>query len=233
MNSKRTPTIVIHSMIALAISAESASHQIRQTIPDWQPHLSDGFQGRQLLVLQEDQQVYNGYLCERGTRICASGHDGLVRDYFAWHRASAVEGLISYGDPSSSATTSQFDAMQDGTLANAMPLGFLNGIETSLDFHVRNHRYLSPKKQDRLKMYQDAAIAPVTPKEDPVTGNTIWTVNLGLLPEESLYAMLELHGRQFTGVYEVRHAGSGMKASAADFLATAHQDWRSAYKFAA
>lgn len=225
------PTLVIHSMCAVAINAETAAHQIRQTIPDWQPELSFGFQGRQVMVIREAQQVYEGNLSPRMIHVCAAGTDRNVRDWASWARQSAEAGRISFGDLEKAATVAQFDALVDTVLANAMPLSFLSGIETSMDFHVRPHNHLLGAKGDRLRMYQDAAIAPVNPREDLKTKATIWPVNFGLLPEESLYALLELHGRQFTDIYDIRPTvsyGSGI-----ELFVSAYQHWQQGARRAA
>jgi len=225
------PTLVIHSMCAVAINAETAAHQIRQTISDWQPELTFGFQGRQVMVVRESQMVHEGNLMERQIHVCAAGTDGNVREWAAWARQSAEAGRISFGDPEKAATVAQFDALIDTVLSNAMPLSFLSGIETSMDFHVRPHHHLLGAKGDRLRMYQDAAIAPVNPREDPKTHATIWPVNFGLLPEESLYALLELHGQQFSNIFDIRPTvsyGSGI-----ELFVSAYQHWQQEARLAA
>jgi len=229
--STKTPTLIIHRLFAIAITAEAASHQIREVLPKWQPELDRGFQGRQVMVIRESQEVYNGHLSERQLVVVASGHDGHVREYFAWHRQAAEAGRISYGNPTRPATTAEFDAVEDVCLANAMPASFLKGIETSLDFHVRNHKLLLGWQQQKLKVYQEAGIAPTDPRTDARTGATIWPINFSLLPEESMYAMLELHGRQFTDIFKVRATKEGQ--GGLEFLASAHQHWRQEFRKAA
>lgn len=194
--------ILVHAHYAIAVDAAAVCKGIREEIPDWQPMIVPGFQGRMVIVVQEYSHLKDGREDgERQLRVFAMGTDGEVRKHYALVRDTVVEGgVIAITDASSAATASAWDALCDMTLANAMPIRWLDGLESMLRFHL-SKTALTAEKTERLEAYRSVSIAPSRVRSAAGDAAEVWNVNFGLLPKERLYAMAEVFAG--AGVLEV------------------------------
>lgn len=188
---------VVHAHYAIAIDAESAARGIREDIPGWQPMIEPGFQGRMVIVIEEYSDVQDGYALERKLRIFAMGTDGEVRRHYGLVRATLVEHQrVAMPDfiPGCTAVASGrlWAELQERTLARAMPIGWLGGLELALRFHLSHPTTMAAEKAERLEAYRAVSIAPSASRGGTDAPAEVWKVNFGLMPRERLYAMAEV-----------------------------------------
>lgn len=217
------PVSLIHRFILVSVSAEAAACEIREVIPKWQPVLSDGFQGRQLLLLVDLQPIVKGVLGERRRIVAATGHDGQVRKYFERQEASAAIGEIAYRTIDNVLSVADVRSITDEVLSNAMPVSALSDIELALDFHVRAHVHLFGAQAERADLYQGAHIAPENVHVVKSTRRQLWTVHLTMYLAEQLYALLEVHGGAYRGVHDITMRDTGEPA--VDVITGAFNRW--------
>ncbi|MEY2117240.1 hypothetical protein [Rhodanobacter sp. FW106-PBR-R2A-1-13] len=217
--------VLISRLFAIAVSAEHAAHEIRQVMPDWQPDLVFGFQGRLVLVIAEARHECRGVpFGDCFYMVVGAGTDGDVREA-AVRFHDGMNG--SYGEASSGRdlTVQRFNAMLDEAMSHAMPVSFLAGQETCTCFQVRSPWLLSRRSQERLRDYSDAGVAPhVSTFSEGAESQ--WSIHWSLLSAESFYAMCEVVGGATVNVFSASErgtAGAGLK-----YLGDAYQRWSEA-----
>lgn len=225
MNASSAPALLIHGHYAVAVLAEVAAKTIREQIADWVPIMEMGFQGRQVLVVMEYSDMTDGRpVGERKQKVFACGNDGQVRAAYAALRYDVEHGdVVCLVDASRPATTTQIDALCDMTLANAMPISYLQDIEVRLDFIVRHLPALDDALRDRLDAYIGAGIAPPRAVMVATQEADLWPISLSILPAERLYAMSELYGAEMASVLSVSGAAPGRHGL--DLIVTAYSHW--------
>jgi len=202
----------------------------RAAIPDWQPRLDFGFQGRQVLLFAQLEYAENGRPSgERVYKVIAMGNDGEVRRCLTRYFEKIQNGLVGVVHLNNPAPARRLMAMIDIALAYAMPASFLRGIEAVTTFTVTVPDVLTDERRARLLQYEEALVAPKMSHKKGVTGE--WDVHWSNLPDESLYALCEVYGGTSNRIVGASHGLE--KADAGAFLSAQYRAWLNEYHRAA
>ena len=203
----------------------------KAAIADWQPELNPGFQGRQLLVVASFAQSAGEHPSLYTHEVVAAGNDGEVRLCLAELVRKVEEGQLQAYHPSYSTGSSAVVTMIDKALSQAMPSSYLHDLETVTTFSVVPPNELTESEQRRLRMYADAAVAPLL-LDVPELSWDGWTIHWTMLANESLYALCEIYGGpvcRITGAV----TGRSETSDGALFLVRAYQCWFTSLRHAA